>query len=181
MNVEGDFRFVTQASLDEFRAWADWFCIGDTMKSLYDGLEKSKNPFVGIHLKFLSMIPFRFGFLSQNQTVLFVGDSVFVHGGLLPNYVRDGINGLKGRFSPGHLRGRHSHVLATIPDAKRMIMGHTIQEAGINGACEIIGNSELRVLTSNPSYKDRPEVDRKCEFGLLLSKHGLRQVKVKAT
>jgi hypothetical protein len=25
------------------------------------------------------------------------------------------------------------HVLATIPGAKRMIMGHTIQEVGING------------------------------------------------
>ncbi|WJZ86578.1 hypothetical protein VitviT2T_006021 [Vitis vinifera] len=253
MNVDGDFRFVTQAGLDEFRVWADWFCIGNAMKSLCDGLEKPKDPFFGIPLKFLGVKeelyhsircriaalrpegPISVRFLSQNQTVVVVGDSVFVHGGLLPKHVfyglerineevRDWINGLKGRFSPGYLRGKHSmvwlrkfshelaqncdcstleHVLATIPGAKRMIMGHTIQETGINGACgnrairidvgmskgcinglpevlEIIGNSELRVLTSNPSYRDRLEADRKGGLGLLLPEHGPRQVEVKA-
>ncbi|GAB2281973.1 hypothetical protein Dimus_016537 [Dionaea muscipula] len=33
-------------------------------------------------------------------------------------------------------------VLATIPGAKRMIMGHTIQESGINGVC---GNKAIRI------------------------------------
>lgn len=69
------------------------------------------------------------------------------------------------------------HVLATIPGAKRMIMGHTIQMKGINGACEgkairidvgmsrgcgnglpevleIAKNSEVRILTANPAYRD---------------------------
>ena len=27
-------------------------------------------------------------------------------------------------------------ALAKLPGAKRMVMGHTIQEAGVNGACE---------------------------------------------
>ncbi|KAD7478003.1 hypothetical protein E3N88_01139 [Mikania micrantha] len=67
------------------------------------------------------------------------------------------------------------HVLATIPGARRMIMGHTIQTGGINAVCdgkavridvgmsqgcinglpevlEITGNSHLQVLTSKPVY-----------------------------
>ncbi|XP_026448390.1 shewanella-like protein phosphatase 2 isoform X2 [Papaver somniferum] len=150
-------------------------------------------------------------FISGNPTILVIGDSVFVHGGLLKNHVeyglerinnevRDWVNGLKGRISPGYLRGRDSvvwlrrfseekakncdcsaleHVLATIPGAKRMIMGHTIQQVGINGVCENkairidVGmskgcgdglpevleinrnSSELRVLTSNPAFLAR--------------------------
>ena len=106
-------------------------------------------------------------FLSDNVAVLVVGDSVFVHGGLLSQHVsyglekineevRDWIHGLKGRTAPefchvanGVVRLRKfsrgledkcdcsalEHVLATIPSAKRMIMGHTIQEFGINGIC----------------------------------------------
>ncbi|KAL2921773.1 Shewanella-like protein phosphatase 2 [Bienertia sinuspersici] len=69
------------------------------------------------------------------------------------------------------------HVLTTIPGVKRMIMGHTIQGKGINGACqgkairidvgmsrgcinglpevlEIANNAEVRVLTANPAYRD---------------------------
>lgn len=253
MNVEGDFRYVTEEGLDEFRVWGDWFCVGNAMKSLCDGLEKPKDPFSGIPLKFLGVNeeldrsircriaalrpdgPISVRFLSQNQTVLVMGDSVFVHGGLLPEHVlyglerineevRDWIKGSKGRFSPGYLRGRHSvvwlrkfsrelarncdcstleHVLATIPGAKRMIMGHTIQETGINGVCgnrairidvgmskgcinglpevlEIFGNSEVRVLTSNPSYRTRLEANRKEGLGLVLPENGPRAVEVKA-
>ncbi|KAI3430162.1 uncharacterized protein J3R85_008181 [Psidium guajava] len=142
--------------------------------------------------------------------------------------VRDWINGLKGRFSPVYMRGRNSlvwlrkfsdgaakncdcsaleHALATIPGAKRMIMGHTIQESGISGACnnrairidvgmsegcgnglpevlEITGSSELRILTSNPLYQRKPKYhvgdDRKSGLGLLLQEGGQRQVDVKA-
>ncbi|KAJ9705678.1 hypothetical protein PVL29_003650 [Vitis rotundifolia] len=55
MNMEGDFRFVTQAGLDELRVWADWLCIGNAIKSLCSGLEKPKDPFVDILLKFLGV------------------------------------------------------------------------------------------------------------------------------
>ena len=34
------------------------------------------------------------------------------------------------------------HAVATIPGVKRMIMGHTIQEVGINGVC---GNRAIRI------------------------------------
>ncbi|OVA11074.1 Phosphoesterase domain [Macleaya cordata] len=234
MNIDGDFRYVTPSSLDEFRAWANWYCIGNSMKNLCSGLDKKQRDlfegiprvFPGIrkefHEGFRARIaalrpsgPISGRFLSGNPTVLVIGDSVFVHGGLLKNHVeyglerineevRDWIKGLKGRFSPRFVRGRDSvvwlrrfseelardcdcsaleHVLATIPGAKRMIMGHTIQEVGINGVCdnrairidvgmskgcgnglpevlEIEGDrnqnsSELRVLTSNPVYLTR--------------------------
>ncbi|KAJ0606270.1 putative calcineurin-like phosphoesterase domain, ApaH type [Helianthus annuus] len=108
--------------------------------------------------------------------------------------VRDWISGVKERVASSLVRGRNSlvwlrifsnevvkdcdcgtleHVLSTIPGARRMIMGHTIQEQGINGVCEnralridvgmskgcinglpevleISDGSGVRILTSNP-------------------------------
>jgi hypothetical protein len=88
-----------------------------------------------------------------------------------------------------------------------MIMGHTIQEVGINGVCdnrairidvgmskgcnnglpevlEIRGNSELRILTSNPLYENKYKVslhsERKEGLGLLIPDRGPTQVEVKA-
>lgn len=258
MNVEGDFRFVTQTALNEFRVWADWFCIGNKMKSLCQGLEKPKDPFEGIPFVFRGVKeeffdgfrariaalrpngPISSRFLSQNLTVLVVGDSIFVHGGLLPQHVtyglerineevRDWINGLTGRFSPAHCRGRNGvvwlrkfsdklakncdcstleHVLSTIPGVKRMIMGHTIQEVGINGVCDNrairidVGMSKgcinglpevleieekrsgLRILTSNPLYQNKNKSTslgmEKEGLGLLFPEHRPKQVEVKA-
>ncbi|KAI3791040.1 hypothetical protein L2E82_04587 [Cichorium intybus] len=227
MNVDGDFRYVTPSGLDEFTNWADWFCIGNNIKSLCDGLEKPRYLYDGIpssfprvkqeYVKgFRSRIaalrpqgPIASRFLSKNLTVVVVGESVFVHGGVLPDHVvyglerineevRDWISGLKGKVNSSLVRGRNSlvwlrkfsnevakdcdcgmleHVLNTIPGARRMIMGHTIQEGGINGACgnrairidvgmsegcinglpevlEINENSgvRMRILTANPIY-----------------------------
>ncbi|XP_042492112.1 shewanella-like protein phosphatase 2 [Macadamia integrifolia] len=255
MNIDGDFRYVTQSGLDEFKLWADWFCIGNSMKSLCDGLEKPKDLFEGIPSVFPGIKeefhegirariaalcpkgPISVKFLSGNLTVLVIGESVFVHGGLLPKHVSYGlermneevsnwINGLTRRLSPDFVRGRDSivwlrafseelakkcdcstleHVLATIPGAKRMIMGHTIQEAGINGVCEnqairidvgmskgcinglpevleIYRNSELRVLTSNPLYRryESMKADKKEGLGFFLPEQGPEQVEVKA-
>ncbi|CAL5414178.1 unnamed protein product [Camellia sinensis] len=258
MNIDGDFRFVTKSALDEFRVWADWYCVGNSMKSLCDGLEKPKDLYRGLPLVFPNLkqeisdgVRARFAalrpegpissrFLANNLTIVVVGDSVFVHGGLLPSHVdygldrineevRDWISGLKESVSKNLIRGRNSvvwlrkfsqelaqhcdcstleHVLATIPGAKRMIMGHTIQESGINGVCEnrairidvgmskgcinglpevleINGNSELRVLTSNPIYQKRyessvVESNTKEGLGLLIPEHGPKQVEVKA-
>lgn len=255
MNVEGDFRFVTETAVEEFRVWAEWFTTGNKMKSLCHGLETPKDPFEGVPTRFRGVKkelfdgfrarvaalrpngPISRRFLAQNVTVLVVGDSIFVHGGLLPQHVdyglerineevRDWINGSTGRFSPAYCRGRDAvvwlrkfsdevakncdcstleHVLATIPGVKRMVMGHTIQEAGINGACEnrairidvgmskgcggglpevleIKGNSGLRILTSNPLYQNKGnalDVGKEEGLGLLLE-HGPKQVEVKA-
>ncbi|KAI9078044.1 hypothetical protein K1719_039969 [Acacia pycnantha] len=258
MNVEGDFRYVTRPGLDEFKVWADWFCLGNKMKNLCRGLEKPKDPFEGIPSVFRGVNeeffdgfkariaalrpngPISSRFLSQNLTVLVVGDSIFVHGGLLPQHVthglerineevRDWINGLSGRHSPAYCRGRDGlvwsrkfsdelakncdcsaleHVLSTIPGAKRMIMGHTIQDVGINGVCdnrairidvgmskgctnglpevlEIDGKrSGLRILTSNPLYQNnnssRLDMEKDEGLGFLLPENRPKQVEVKA-
>ncbi|XP_024985004.1 shewanella-like protein phosphatase 2 [Cynara cardunculus var. scolymus] len=224
MNVDADFRYVTPSGLDEFTNWADWFCIGNNIKNLCHGLEKPKDLYDGIHSTSFARVkqeyvkgfrsrvaalrpqgPIATRFLSKNLTVVVVGESVFVHGGVLPKHVvyglerineevRDWMTGLKPRVGSSLVRGRNSlvwlrifsnevakdcdctmleHVLSTIPGARRMIMGHTIQEDGINGACdnrairidvgmskgcinglaevlEITENSGVRILTSNP-------------------------------
>ncbi|CAK9146421.1 unnamed protein product [Ilex paraguariensis] len=257
MNLDGDFRYVTKSALDEFRNWANWYGIGNVLKSLCDGLEKPKDPFDGLPLDFPGVKPEFFNgirtriaalrpdgpiarrFLSKNLTVVVVGESVFVHGGLLPKHVvyglqrineevRDWISGFRERVSNELVRGRNSvvwlrkysdelakncdcstleHVLATIPGVKRMIMGHTIQESGINGACdnrairidvgmskgcinglpevlEINGNSELRVLTSNTlyskSYESPLQGNQKDGLGLLIPQHLPNQLEAKA-
>lgn len=256
MNIEADFRYATEMGLKEFEDWANWYCLGNKMKSLCVGLEKPKDLFSGIPLAFKSMAkeyhngvrariaalrpdgPIARRFLSENTTVLVVGDSVFVHGGLLKQHVeyglerinrevRDWINGLMGKSAPGYCKGRHAvvwlrkfsdeekkcdcsaleHALATIPGVKRMIMGHTIQEKGINAVCdnrairidvglsrgcsdglpevlEINGNSELLVLTANPLYQNKNKLylapDSKEGLGLLLPDYEPKQVEVKA-
>ncbi|TKY63224.1 hydrolase protein [Spatholobus suberectus] len=134
MNVEGDFRFTTKTGVEEFRVWWEWFRTGNKMKSLCHGLETPKDPMEGVpssfrgvrkefHDGFRARVaalrpngPIAKRFLSHNVTVLVVGDSIFVHGGLLPQHtsyglekineeVRDWINGSTGRFSPEHCRG----------------------------------------------------------------------------
>ena len=139
MNVEGDFRYVTKTGLDEFKVWAEWFQMGNKIKSLCHGLETPEDPFDGVPMTFRGVRaefvdgfrarvaalrpngPISRRFLSQNVTVLVVGDSIFVHGGLLPQHVayglerineevRDWINGSTGRFSPAYCRGRNGVV-----------------------------------------------------------------------
>ncbi|OIV97200.1 hypothetical protein TanjilG_28951 [Lupinus angustifolius] len=139
MNIEGDFRFITKTALDEFRVWGEWFTVGNKMKSLCHGLITPKDPFEGVPKSFRGVRkelfdgfrarvaalrpngPISRRFLSQNVTVLVVGDSIFVHGGLLPHHVsyglekineevRNWINGSTGRFSPAYCRGRDALV-----------------------------------------------------------------------
>ncbi|KAI3706178.1 hypothetical protein L6452_23742 [Arctium lappa] len=255
MNVDGDFRYVTPSGLDEFSNWAHWFCIGNTIKNLCHGLEKPKDLYHGIpssfprvkqeYVKgFRSRVaalrpqgPIASRFLSKNLTVVVVGESVFVHGGVLPKHVvygfqrineevRDWMSGLKEKVDSSLVRGRNSlvwlrifsnevakdcdctmlqHVLSTIPGARRMIMGHTIQEDGINGACdnrairidvgmskgcinglaevlEISENSGVRILTSNPMYLKHDaslSIDSSGEKESI-PEHGPKQVEVEA-
>ncbi|KAF3637250.1 hypothetical protein FXO38_04536 [Capsicum annuum] len=257
MNVDFDFRYVTKEGLQEFQDWAMWYCVGNHMKMLCDGVSVVQDLFDGIPFEFRGVKPDVFDgirtriaalrpkgpiaerFLAKNQTVIVVGDSVFVHGGLLVKHVeygfenvneevKDWICGLKGRVSRDLVRGRDSvvwlrkfskelekdcdcstleHVLATIPGAKRMIMGHTIQESGINGVCgnkairidvgmskgctnglpevlEIDRDKGLRILTSNPLYQNGKEgsLDAKPKdgLGLVLPELGPKQVEVEA-
>ncbi|KAK1550623.1 hypothetical protein Q3G72_022150 [Acer saccharum] len=188
MNIEADFRSVTRNGLKEFENWANWFSIGSQIKSLCVGLEKPSDIF-----------PQEYQHATRARVAALRPDGPIAR--RINEEARDWINGLTGKFAPAppYCRGRNSliwlrkysnelakdcdysaleHVLATIPGVKRMIMGHTIQEVGINGICddrairidvgmskgcinglpevlEINGNSGLRILTSNPLYQNK--------------------------
>ncbi|XP_078447403.1 calcineurin-like metallo-phosphoesterase superfamily protein [Wolffia australiana] len=251
MNVALDFRFVTPEGLREFERWGFWYRSGVAMKRLCDGVNLPKDPFLGIPDSFPDVKeefvegirariaalrpdgPISGRFLVQNQTVLVIGDSVFVHGGLLRNHVEYGIERLneevrdwiKGdkRWMPNYLRGRDSlvwlrrfsdgpdcdcthleDVLSTIPGAKRMVMGHTIQER-INGVCsnrairvdvglskgctnglpevlEILEGKQLRVLTSNELFRQKSamyEAAERMKEGVRFPETLMKEVEVK--
>lgn len=224
LNAEGDFSYATKSGLKEFMNWLYWFREGNKMKRLCKRLKPVKDPLDGVRVEFHGVRqnyhdgfrarvaalrrggPISGRFFSQNVTVLVVGDSVFVHGGLLKEHVRHGLGrineevsdwfkGLYGnRLSPWYCRGNKSvvwlrkfsegkcdcssleHVLSMIPGVKRMIMGHTVQNGGINSVCgkkairidvgmskgcggglpevlEIDRIAGLRILTSDMLYK----------------------------
>ncbi|KAI3823050.1 hypothetical protein L1987_04476 [Smallanthus sonchifolius] len=179
--VKSGGNVITMNGLDEFANWAYWFSVGNSIKSLCDGLEKPKDLYAGIPSSFPRLKqkyvagfalrpngPIATRFLSKNLTVVVVGESVFVHGGFclgmlcmgINQEVRDWISGLTERVTSSLVRVRNSlvwlwifsnevcdctaleHVLSTIPGARRMIMGHNIQEGGINGVCD---NRALRI------------------------------------
>ncbi|XP_073154697.1 shewanella-like protein phosphatase 2 [Henckelia pumila] len=260
MNVDGDFRYVTREGFEEFKNWAMWQCVGNVMKKMCNGVEENhviKDLFDGVPCEFRNIRPELLDgvrarvaamrpnglianrFLSKNQTVVVVGDSVFAHGGLLKKHVsyglervnkdvRDWIRGANEKVANQLVRGRNSivwlrnfsnelakdcdcsmleHVLETIPGVKRMIMGHTIQSGGINAICgnrairidvgmswgcgnglpevlEIIENSEVRILTSNPlylkGYGASLPPNEKEGIGSLIPEQGVRQIEVNA-
>jgi Calcineurin-like phosphoesterase len=158
MNVMGDFRYVTP---DGFRDYAD-----AASHDLHErALRQMPAQWRGRAGTFLSgeALAQR---LSTRPAVIQVGDSVFVHGGLLMSHVRHGLSRINreiqewmrspvARMPPalatsedGPLWSRaYSHgipstsscqeltaVLASL-SAKRLVVGHTVQEGGINSAC----------------------------------------------
>lgn len=101
--------------------------------------------------------------LAQRQVILQIGDNVFVHGGVLPDHVAYGIDEINGAAQawlrgeadlPSVLSGSESpqwtRLYSSDPDAvacgvleealtaleaKRIVVGHTLQESGIASAC----------------------------------------------
>lgn len=141
MNVSGDFRFATPQAFQEFSAWAAWYRAGLAIKRRCGDLENAKNPFLGVPKAFPGVKPeFWDGirsrlaalrpdgpiarrFLADLPTVLVVGDSVFVHGGLLEANVEYGLERINAEVSewirgeggdnvraPEYVRGRDAVV-----------------------------------------------------------------------
>ncbi|EMS68870.1 hypothetical protein TRIUR3_27212 [Triticum urartu] len=126
MNVSGDFRFVTPQGLQEFSGWAGWSRAGLAIKRRCGGLEQPKNPFLGVPKAFpgikrefwdgirsrLAALrpdgPIARRFLADLPTVLVVGDSVFVHGGLLEANVEYGLERINAEVSDW-IRGEHGN------------------------------------------------------------------------
>ncbi|KAH9539154.1 hypothetical protein CY35_15G043600 [Sphagnum magellanicum] len=102
MNMEGDFRYVTPAGLNDFRNWAHWFTLGNVLKDKCGGLTKTPDLFHSIPVSYPEGLrariaalrpggPISSRFLANHHTVLVVGSSVFVHGGLLPAHMDYGL------------------------------------------------------------------------------------------
>lgn len=155
MNVAGDFRYVTPTGFEIFDRFAA-FAHSDGRPLLAASPVQR-----GRRVAFAPGGPFARRFAGQN-TVQVVGDTVFVHGGLLPSHVRFGLAAineavrqwmlgnddlppiLQAEDSPVWVRrfalqddsetcDLLGRVLAAVP-ARRMVVGHTVQPQGITSA-----------------------------------------------
>jgi hypothetical protein len=158
MNVAGDFRYVTPGGFRDFAS------VNET------GANASQVAQVPPHAQGRARAFFPGGpyakKLAERNTIVIVGDSVFVHGGVLPAHVSQGIGNINQEIStwmsgnatavPGSLRNEDAPVwsrhyssdntsaadckmLNAVLEslkAKRMVVGHTPQKHGVTSACD---------------------------------------------
>lgn len=157
MTVAGDFRYATPGGNAGFADLA-------TPSSSHGTIGRFPTELRGRAAAFMPGGPYAKQ-LAKRPVVAIVGDTVFAHGGVLPEHVRYGLGRLNDEVS------RWMAGLATMPAAiaadqapvwtrayggtppepaacawlaevhralgtRRLVVGHTIQEAGINAACD---------------------------------------------
>ncbi len=151
MNVAQDFRYVTPHGFEEFA-------------SRDPGKKAAEGPLGGRALAFKPGADIARE-LAQRPVLVRVGDTVFVHGAILPKHLRYGLDKLNDEVEawllglapvmPAAASGDDSpvwsRVYSTSPtsvectqlkatlsalSAKRLVMGHTVQEQGINSVCD---------------------------------------------
>lgn len=155
MNVAGDFRYATPGGFRDFEDVP------------VDGLPQSLRtqlapPTRGRAAAFFPGGPFAV-LLAKRDVIAIVGDSVFVHGGVLPAVVEYGVDRLNSEAS-AWMRGDSPKPPAPIEDSegpvwtrryssgrpdcaalaktlellgvKRMVVGHTPQPSGVTSACQ---------------------------------------------
>lgn len=132
MNMNNDFRYVTREGLMEFERWGWWFKKGMDMKKLggdedvrdvFDGLPESfrgvdKEYWNGFRARMAALRPkgpIAGRFLQDYQTVAVVGDSVFVHGGLLKEHVQYGLEKINSE-ARDWIRGSSTTKTNSCPD-----------------------------------------------------------------
>lgn len=157
MNASLDFRYVTPGALTSF---------GDTVAvgTLAPRLTSLEEPSRGRAAAFLPGGHYS-GLVATRPLVVRVGDSVFVHGGVLPKHLRYGLDRINDEVHDW-LLGRRPDCPAVVTSedgpvwtrmysaapgkeecttlqevlgamgAKRMVVGHTVQRNGINSACD---------------------------------------------
>lgn len=161
MNVAGDFRYVTPGAL---RAFADLLPRSPLAASFPQEMQERAAPFLpggGAALLF-----------SERPLIAMVGDTVFAHGGVTPEHIDFGIDRLNREsrawmrgerktppapvvspegpvwtriYGEPEPKGRACAVLEETLrrlGAKRMVVGHTVQQRGLSGAC---GDKVFRV------------------------------------
>ncbi|RKZ17055.1 calcineurin [bacterium] len=156
MNAKGDFRYVTEGGFKDFED-AVHQDSADSSLARYPQLERARRA------AFLPGRPYAL-LLAERIVILQLGDNVFVHGGVLPQHVDYGIDRINAGTQawmrgeaerPEILEGSDSpqwtRLYSDEPDssacavlggvlkqlgAKRIIMGHSVQELGIDPACD---------------------------------------------
>lgn len=155
MNARGDLRYVTDGGFADFMDAVE-YDPGDSLLADFEPHQRARMAALMPGGPYADM-------LAHRQVILQVGDNVFVHGGVLPDHVAYGIDEinssaqawLRGEADlPPVLQGSESpqwtRLYSQDPDslacgvleealtaleAKRIVMGHTIQESGITSAC----------------------------------------------
>ncbi|MFT3765701.1 MAG: metallophosphoesterase [Minicystis sp.] len=157
MNVQLDFRYVTDGAYKDFAGVPGGMGMDPRLAGVPEAAKARAAAFLpgGPYAKKLA----------RRNIIAVVGDTVFLHGGLLPKHVRYGVDRMNREVSawmdgsardvPAIITGEDGPVwqrrysaaadqedcrilketLALIP-AKRMVVGHTVQRDGINAACE---------------------------------------------
>lgn len=155
MNAQGDFRYVTPDGFDDFASYA---------RQAPPPLQRAEIPsrMLGRAVAFAPGGPVARQLAARN-TVVVVGDTVFVHGGLDPALLERGIDAINREVRgfllgeaplPPALLGENSPVwhrdfalsgdeetCATLDaalsraGARRMVIGHTVQRDGIESGC----------------------------------------------
>jgi hypothetical protein len=145
MNVAGDFRYVTEDGFKDFEKGA-----ADPKR----GRAQAFAPGGPVAKR-----------LATRRVIVAIGDSVFVHGGVLPGHVRYGIGRINEEsrrwmlgekreipsilagdtapiwardYSDGEPNERVCEALSRVLDdlkVKRMVVGHTVQKTGITSGC----------------------------------------------
>lgn len=157
MNVDLDFRYVTRGAFSAFADVAPAESVAQAAARVDSDQRGRAAAFLpgGTYAKMLAKRP----------VVARVGDSIFVHGGVLPKHVKAGLDEINDgarawlagerRSAPKALASEDGPLwartysaapgreeCATLAEAldqlhaKRMVMGHTVQKPGINPACE---------------------------------------------
>jgi len=155
MNVQGDFRYVTPGGLTGFEGIRPPSPLASGAPGPYAERAAAFLPGGAYALE-----------LAERNVVAIVGDSVFVHGGVLPSHVRYGLERINrearewmrtgGRTAPEAVAGQTAPIWVrdysldpVAPSAcetlgevlsalgvRRMVVGHTVQTSGISSACD---------------------------------------------
>jgi hypothetical protein len=155
MNAYRDFRYVTPGGFADFADVA----VTTGVDSLVVSLEPDRRPRAAA---FLPGGPFAL-LLAQRNTIVIVGSSLFVHGGILPEHLDRGLDQMNDEIrawlraeapQPDWIRGNRSPVWTRLYSAEptvaacdtlssvlervgveRMVVGHTVQRTGITSFC----------------------------------------------
>jgi hypothetical protein len=156
MNANLDLRYVTKGGFNEFSSVPGLNLNNPALGNL-PTFEKPRAA------SFLPGGPFAL-LLAKRNTIAIVGDTLFVHGGVLPKYVSYGLEKINSEVRQW-LRGEAAAIPASVSaedspvwsrhfsdesapgncglleqslnaaGVKYMVVGHTVQEKGINSAC----------------------------------------------